>query len=111
MVDNRLDVILNNNGTEKQLFVIMGELAELITIISDHFIRRRHALSDVADEIADVYLQINLLKRIVSKRYPNVKQEYPEYYFENLIANAFERKIEKAFKKSKEEKLIRDTDL
>jgi deoxycytidylate deaminase len=62
--------LIGNNGREKQLAVIQGELAELITAISDTFYRGdkaeySKALDNLLDEIVDVKLQLSILSSIL----------------------------------------------
>ena len=61
--------LLLENGKEKQLSVIQGELAELITIISDYFYRplKKVPVEEMVDEIVDVELMLMQLKMICWK--------------------------------------------
>lgn len=59
------------NGDEKQRFVAMGELAELITAVSDFFARENKITArEVLDEIFDAETQIEILKIMIHDRYP-----------------------------------------
>ena len=62
--------LLNVNGKRTQLYVIIGELAELITAITDYSSKRgilpkSKNIDLVLDEIIDVELQLILLKKIL----------------------------------------------
>lgn len=70
IVENLGDELLIANGEEKQLFVIIGELGELITEICDYFNdrvfkKKNKCIEKVIDEIIDVELMIGQLKRII----------------------------------------------
>lgn len=62
-VFDNIGVELLNFNKDKQLFVAMGELAELITAIADS--KRRDVRNDrnIIEELVDVELQINQIKR------------------------------------------------
>jgi deoxycytidylate deaminase len=64
--------LLKHNGEEKQRSIAQGELAELITAISDTFSRddKERGVEDLADEIYDAELQIELLKTMAHNAYP-----------------------------------------
>lgn len=64
--------LLLENGKEKQLSVIQGELAELITMISDYFYRpnKKIPIKEMVDEIIDVELMLMQLKMICWKGDP-----------------------------------------
>jgi deoxycytidylate deaminase len=66
--------LLNHNGKEKQLSIAQGELAELITSISDVFSRndKDKTDDDLIDELIDVELQIKLIKIIAQAQYPDL---------------------------------------
>lgn len=59
------------NGDEKQRFIAMGELAELITAVSDFFAREdKKSARELLDEIFDAETQIEILKILVHEAYP-----------------------------------------
>lgn len=64
--------LLKHNGNETQRSIAAGELAELITAISDVFSRddKNARVRDLLDEIYDVELQLNLLKIMAHAREP-----------------------------------------
>lgn len=66
--------ILDDNGKDKQLSVAQGELAELITMISDYFYRshKNIPLSEIADEIIDAELMIDQVKKVIWKIEPEI---------------------------------------
>ena len=72
--------LLLENGKEKQLSVAQGELAELITMISDYFHRpdKNITMGAMIDEIVDAELMLMQLKTICWK-------EDPQFY--NLLRN------------------------
>ena len=59
--------LTKHNGKAKQLSVAQGELAELITAISDYFYRPEKLIpaEELLDEIVDAELMIDLVKRIL----------------------------------------------
>jgi len=65
--------ILLDNGQEKQLSVAQGELAELITAISDFFYRpeKKIPMEELLDEVADVELMLMQIKTICWKNDPS----------------------------------------
>ena len=64
--------LLLENGRDKQLSVAQGELAELITCISDYFYRKDKniPIEELLDEIIDVELMLMQLKTICWKEVP-----------------------------------------
>lgn len=67
------------NGEQKQLSVIVGELGELITVVSDYFYRRYERLvpvNSLLSEIADAELMIQCLLSILTKSTDNALVEY-----------------------------------
>jgi deoxycytidylate deaminase len=64
--------LLKLNGPIKQLSIAQGELAELITSVSDVFSRedKDKKDEDLIDELIDVELQIKLIKIIAQEQYP-----------------------------------------
>jgi tRNA(Arg) A34 adenosine deaminase TadA len=64
--------LLKHNGAEKQRSIVQGELAELITAISDTFSRddKESGVEKLVDEIYDAELQIELLKIMAHDAYP-----------------------------------------
>lgn len=62
--------LLDRNGEKTQLAVVQGELAELITAISDYFHRPNKGtrLTDVLGEIVDVELMLNLARLVCWER-------------------------------------------
>jgi deoxycytidylate deaminase len=84
--------LLKHNGEEKQRSIAQGELAELITAISDMFSRDDKALGvySLVDEIYDAELQIELLKIVAHN-------SYPETY--NILRKARADKTMKLLKK------------
>lgn len=85
--------LLNSNGRDGQRVIAAGELAELITAISDVFQRtdRDAPIEDLLDEIVDVEMQLdmlkimaheknaeafNLLRDIRGKKYARVLEKY-----------------------------------
>jgi len=67
--DDFYTTLLNNNGTNKQLSVVQGELCELVTTISDFFYRgdKDIPMEELLDEIVDAELMIDQLKLICWK--------------------------------------------
>jgi len=65
--------LLLENGIEKQLSVAQGELAELITAVSDYFYRedKHEPIENLLDEIIDVELMLMQLKMICWKKDPH----------------------------------------
>ena len=63
--------LLNHNGREGQRVIAAGELAELITAISDVFQRkdRGEGIQALLDEIIDVEIQLDMLKIMAHERY------------------------------------------
>ena len=62
--------LVDVNGDQKQISVIIGELGELITIICDYFYRRHErsaSLHHLMTEIADAELMIQCLFAILTK--------------------------------------------
>lgn len=59
--------LIEANGRDKQLSVAQGELAELITAISDFFYRTDKLMptEELADEIVDAELMIDQVKRLL----------------------------------------------
>lgn len=95
--------ILTLNGHKGQLPIIQGELAELITEISDTFFRddyrEKSNYKDVEEEMADVILQLEQLFLIIS-RFKNISVD-------DLIDKVYsmkEDKKEKSFYAIKEAK-------
>ena len=64
--------MLESNGVYKQLSVAQGELAELITAISDYFHRndKHTSLANIVDEIIDAEFMLDQIKLIVWKSEP-----------------------------------------
>jgi len=64
--------MLESNGVDKQLSIAQGELAELITAISDYFYRqdKHKQLSNIVDEIIDAEFMLDQIKLIVWKKEP-----------------------------------------
>ncbi len=64
--------MLESNGVNKQLSVAQGELAELITAISDYFYRKdKHKqLANIVDEIIDAEFMLDQIKLIIWKKEP-----------------------------------------
>lgn len=66
-------MLMKYNGPQKQRFVAMGELAELITSVSDFFSRGEEGKADaeeVLDEIFDAETQIEIIKTMVHEKFP-----------------------------------------
>ena len=57
------------NGIDKQKNVIMGELAELITAIADSMRKDPKDTRDIEDELIDVELQLQCLRRCIKPIY------------------------------------------
>ncbi len=71
-------MLMKHNGPEKQRFVAMGELAELITSVSDFFARGAEGKAEaeeVLDEIFDAETQIEILKIMVHEKFPEAYNE------------------------------------
>ncbi len=64
--------MLESNGINKQLSVAQGELAELITAISDYFYRKdkNKDVRDIVDEIIDAEFMLDQIKLIIWKEEP-----------------------------------------
>ncbi len=64
--------MLESNGVNKQLSVAQGELAELITAISDYFYRKdkNKKLINIVDEIIDAEFMLDQIKLIIWKGEP-----------------------------------------
>jgi len=59
--------LIEHNGRDGQLSIVQGELAELITGISDYFYRpdKLMPLEEILDEVVDVELMLENLKRLI----------------------------------------------
>ena len=82
--------LIQSNGEAKALSVAQGELAELITAISDYFYRPDKLVPphDVIDEIIDVELMVAQVKKILWKREPetyNILREMRKTKFRKLL--------------------------
>lgn len=64
--------MLEHNGPDKQLSVAQGELAELITAISDYFYRpdKKIKITDFLDEILDAEFMLDQIKLITWLKEP-----------------------------------------
>ena len=74
------DEVIKRNGEQVQLGVIRGELAELITAISDHYERGCKDINAVITEIVDVDMQVSILKSMIMDKYPQFPKIYTEEY-------------------------------
>lgn len=65
-------MLMNHNGREIQRTIASGELAELITAISDVFARddKDKNIRDFMDEIYDAEIQLNMLKIMAHEKNP-----------------------------------------
>jgi deoxycytidylate deaminase len=82
--------LLNHNGPNKQLSVAQGELAELITAISDFFHRpdKEMTIVQFMDEVVDVELMLEQIKLIAWNRDPeayNWLREIRTYKYGRLL--------------------------
>jgi NTP pyrophosphatase (non-canonical NTP hydrolase) len=95
--------LLNHNGMEKQLAIIQGELAELITVISDFYYSNNNKKTylDVADEVADVHIQLGQLDLIMDI----LSAHAIDYNWQYVKEKAFTDKIKKLSKLLKEKKI------
>ncbi len=62
--------LIGHDGEKKQLSIAQGELAELITCISDYFHRPEKEVptEEIMDEIVDAELMLESLKRLIWKK-------------------------------------------
>jgi len=82
--------ILKHNGNQKQLSVAQGELAELITAISDYFYRpdKKKDLNYITDEILDAEFMLDQIKLITWLKEPetfNRLRELRNHKYDKLI--------------------------
>ena len=64
-----MDHLISFNGKEKQLQVIIGELAELITAIADSSRKDKKDNRNIVAELIDVELQLRCLHRCIGPVY------------------------------------------
>lgn len=87
LLPNIADILVAYNGTEKQKTVVMGELGELITAIADDARKDSKENRNTLDEIIDVELQLQCLRRCLGPIYLS-KLKHAKY---NKLINKFDR--------------------
>ena len=83
--------LLSHNG-DRQVSVVQGELAELVTVISDYFVRSDKDIltEQIADEIVDVETQLDILKIMLHNK---------DKEFWNILRDVRSRKTLKVLQK------------
>lgn len=74
LVPNLAEDLLNANGEQKQLAVIISELAEEVKAIADYFYRsgeRGTHIEELLDEVVDVKLMNTVLLQLIKDNYDN----------------------------------------
>ena len=89
LLPNIADILVGYNGKEKQKTVIMGELAELVTAIADDSRKDTKDNRDILDELIDVELQLQCLRRCLGPTYLG-KMKLAKY---NKLINKFDREV------------------